>query len=316
MRSIGPARALDLVFTVPEYIEYVRRYAGAGDVWVGYRAPQDYTRQRWTRAYVDIDADTIQEATYCVNRLTHGIAEEYGVEPWVLFSGNKGYHVHLRHDPVHGSKHQYRSAWETLLRPWCRDLLDRVDLGPLMNPRSMPRLPYSVNTGSVANHGKLLFCVPCDPRSDVQWWLHGELRGEPSQVPRVPRVPGLDARLQDVMGEPREEFAAMREPSRGRIKALAEDAVAVAMRAAPHIRDGRKRYLRHLVVPGYLHLTGSPEDTMRYCRDYVEATGAAWRDYELYCRSQIQSADMGDTWLYPMRVAEFYRRYPELIASP
>lgn len=299
------------------YVAALEAYGMSRDVWVGMRAPQDYylAKPFHNRLWLETDGPKgdLEYARLAAQSLSNLCVTYFGVMPYAQFSGNRGFHLHLEHMPVYGMPEQYRTAIRTLVEEAGLDPDVDVDMNVVGNTRAMPRPPYTMNTKDAVQKGRVLYTVPVNLAWSVDRILAASVNQEVQDV-RIPFSEQAHVLLQELVDEAPVESAPVKEITEAGARRLCEEAAAFVERIAPYVRDGRKRILRSLAVPAYLHLAGSESGAMKACESFVEKSGAVWGSYRQYVDGQIRSARKRDgTVIYPMRVQKFVIRHPEIL---
>lgn len=307
-------------WTVPnsvDLVESIQQHAPRGDVWVSTRSTTQFYEAEPThsRLWIDVDAKgDLELARLRAEAVSMWCRDVLGALPYVQFSASKGYHLHLDHAPVLATSDQLRSAVKLLLRDAGLEPEKDVDLNVIGNTRAMARPPYTANTNAVGLYGEVLFTIPVD----LDWTI-GEVLERSRQVllgdVMIPYSTTARHVLQDVVAElPVSEKRAI--ASDKSISKLCRETIAFLDRVAPHVKDGRKRFLRHLVIPAYLHMVGESE-VMEACRRFIEAGGGSWSYYRTYAENQVRAAHLhnGDL-LYPMKIRRFIVQNPDLLPIP
>jgi len=149
MRYIGSANVYVSVFT---FNEYSQPWIGClfFDFDAGPKKDFDPVEEKWQKVLEQVLDD--------VRRVVNFFRERYGVEPLVLYTGNRGFHIYIYTTPV-----QLREPKLTL-KQFCSKIIDKlqlkyVDKAIIGDVRRIARLPYSkhMKTG--------LYCYPID----VSW---------------------------------------------------------------------------------------------------------------------------------------------------
>lgn len=303
--------------TVPDedaYVEEVAAHATKTDVWVA--AYPDHGDAEYVRLYLDVDAEgeeSYADALEKARTVEDWVYESWGVEPYVQFSAGKGFHLQVDIPNIPVSSRLVRKVF----RSHASEL--PIDLGALGFKDLNLRVPHTVNTGSVERAGRLYYVTPCRLDGDLHDIMASAQRpGSPVDVD-IPLCREAARWIVYHAADLDTDFDASSlngDLSDGRVHELAEEAVRFAFDLAPNLTDGRKRVLRHLLVPGGLHLDAGREGTLAWCREFVEASGASWGRYKGYCETQVEAAqDVDGGVLYPMRRARFLERYPEVVET-
>lgn len=303
-----------------DYLDSVARAAPRSDLWIAARPAHDYyaSEPSHSRLWLEIDAGKedgydLELARLRAQAVRYWCVEYFGVKPYEQFSANKGFHLHLDHPPVVAQPDQMREALRGLFRDVGLDPEVDIDLNVVGNPRAMPRPPYSMNTGGVGRNGEVFFTVPIDLDWSVDEILAAsrEVRVSDVHIPYAPRAA-------DVLRDAVEEIPVQvrRESNPASVDRVVKEVVRFLNQVAPHLRDGRKRLLRHLAVPAFLHSEESDAGAREACRRFLEKGGAEWAQYRTYVEGLIGSAHLHDgRIIYPMRVRRFIVKYPDVLKS-
>lgn len=288
------------------------------DVYVSARPVHTFyeNEPKHTRLWFDVDADgNLKLGRMRAQRVREFCREVLGVTPYQQFSANRGFHLHVDHPPVYAQADQYREGVKLLLQDYGLDASTEVDLQVVGNTRAMPRPPFTFNGKSVGTYGEMLFTVPVDVTENVTEILEASRNVRLREV-AIP-LAGEKARsaLQAAASktpaaQPRRELT-----SEG-AKRLCVEAIRFCRDAAPFLQDGKKRVLRHLLVPAVLHLADDSNHARALCRQFVEKTGTDWSAYRTYVDAQMKAALLPDgRILFPMRVHRFLQKYPEIASG-
>lgn len=303
-----------------EFVDLVTHVAPRADVWVGSRPVHEYYNDSptHTRLWLEIDAGEndgydLELARLRAQAVRYWCVELFGVRPYEQFSANKGFHLHLDHPPVSAQPEQLRTALRDLFRDVGLDPEVDVDLNVAGNTRAMPRPPYTMNTGGAGRLGECFFTVPIDLDWSIERILEASRGVELGRVV-IPFASRAGPILQDAVGDTL--AVEKREANPAQIDRVVKEVVIFLNQVAPHVRDGRKRILRHLAIPAYLHSEGSDSGAREAIRRFLEKGGADWSTYRTYVEGMIRSAHLHDgRILYPMRVRRFLVKNPDVLRS-
>lgn len=313
----GKGRYQQIVRTTSDYLDVVARHADEGDVWVGMYPTTMYDSMTFTRAYWDVDSPDLEDALVRARKAEEKAMTDYAVMPATTFTGGKGFHLHMEHEPLEGYGRAYEEATSTLMH----DTQAYLDPGPLKNRKSSPRIPYSMHGGSYGKHGRVLYCVPVDLTWDLKDILTAaaEVVVTPFRVPHSqelssalrPHMEAANVRIHTTRARPMDK-----EFQQNLIQAAISFSETVGWRLVNKrgARDGRRRVLYALYVPALVNqLGGNIEEVMERCRSFVELSGGRWNLYKQFCIREAQQCVLeSGHYKFPMGLKRWLADNPDL----
>ena len=316
----GDGRYMVQVEDEDEYLSHVMVNAPITDVWVGKRPTALYHTDIQDRIYWDVDSPDPDDGLEQSRILAYRAEEEFGALPEALFSSNKGFHLHLEHDPIVASGPAYRDVLMEITQGWGAF----PDPGPLQNGRSMPRAPYSLNRKSISRFGEPLYVVPVDLTLDLDEIIQSAREVRMRRI-EIPKADGLADLLQppcEAIDERRKARDASPMPDGDRER-LVRAAITFVETSGHRVKgkkggygDGRRRILYQLYIPALANACPDRmEEAMEKCQVFVEKTGGAWFRYKAFCESTFRSCFRDGEVLLPMRIDRFLARNADLLLS-
>jgi len=231
-----------------------------------------------------------------------------GIEPFIGFSGNRGYHVHVVFGPPRGEledfvkAHGIREFRENLFE-WFLSLaksynvkIELIDQGVMRAENHTIRSFYSFNT-----KGK-------------RW--KKPVYGEHYSIWRIPEH--IYRNLLEMMKEKRQRKMLeaiitneLNEKKKNEERKGTIVWIEKLLQNPGIVSDGRKRMLLHLIIPYLLTVKGLSEaEAEEKCRAWLEATGVDYGKYKSFVKCEIRA--VARKGILPMRREKFMHMYPDL----
>ncbi len=260
--------------------------------------------------FLDLDNDTLDEPYYDMMKIVTMLESNYGYVPQVLFSGKKGFHIHIGMNPI-----KLQNIRMTLRRFYKNMFMDIETLDPSVigDKRRVSRLPYTINQGS----GR--YCVPIE----VGWSLDRII--QESENPDVTNGIRLLARndvceeIGGLLGDLDKTTPIYEQTNRPvriteeKIKQYREE-IDIFISTAGDIDNGRHRWLHFMFVPRLCMMGKSDDEIYDMARRFVNATSPngnrGWGHYEPHVRISIDRTKEGN-WM-PWKINTFFEYYPDL----
>lgn len=301
-----------------QYLREVEAAAPFRDTYVGHRPATLLHQDVQLRPYIDIDSPSMEDAMEQARRFVERCEKEWSFAPEPFFSANRSVHFHFGHPAFAASSEAYRDTWLHVIRDW--NVF--IDPQPLRNSRSMPRVPYSINSKSIGTYGEIQFVVPID----VTWDVDDVLRASREVWTRritVPESKALGQTLQPLC-EARDAKLAQRK--RTALPPLVQqDLVNTAIVFSESVgadlkgrlgkgKDGRRRVLMYLYVPALCwRMEGDAIGVRERVRSWVVQNGGRWQDYQAFVEDSITNClTRGDRPRLPQSLKRFLAMNPDL----
>jgi len=263
------------------------------------------------RIYFDFDSQNpdvaLRDARKVYDRL-----DSMGVRPVMLFSGRKGYHIHVFLPRVFLAGAVTVDVLKNLLKILCLEALGcrtssevckkypTLDMQVWLDVKRISRVPYSLHEKSGVE------CIPVDPDGKETSYDLVDCMKNPLPEDLVAEAwkDAIAMTAYEQVDEPM-----WRKPS-NRVRLYEEAAKIIESGTG----DGRKRIIFYLLVPRLILAGYGDKDIMNSCREYLERSGCDWMQYRqrvVDCiRRNRDRIARGEPILY--RLDTFIRENPDL----
>ena len=294
-----------------EYIREIQAKINTSNVYTSIYSDEDITNSVISEVYIDIDSKIVEKSRKEMKKLVDFL-REIDCIPRVYFTASKGFAVHIDFKPLHISNIHAIRSWILNIADELKITVDSTVLGEW---RRISRLPYSLNFNSLKKYGvKPRMCVPIDPS-----WSMSRIFSESKKCKMSVEIeinPSSEFRsiIDDFQRDYVEPVDISSVNGNGtkelRNKKRAYDVLLYLINNAHRIRDGRHRILNFLIIPACIKLGMSKEQTVSFCRDFVNRTERSFPNLGRYISSCYKRNVEGD-WL-PWSPSTFLERFPEL----
>lgn len=316
------AKFNEVATNTQEYFRIILDHAPRSDVWVGWSPSNQYDAPTMDWIFGDVDVEgNAEEALRLARRYEEECMAQFNAQPACIFTAGKGFHLHLRCDPIPNAGGITSEAFQALLQ----DAKVKLDWAPLKHRYAKPRLPYAMNLKATGKSRHPMHAVPVD----LSWGLKeilaasADLRITPFRVPKSDVLRGLVLPAIEKGLERRAKLSATPIVAEQRLD-LVQAALAFCEASGNRLADakgrpdGRRRVLGALYIPALLNIHGGAvEPVLEAVQALVEAGGGQWRDYHRFTLEQVKHAVGRDGKLrLPMSLKRWWSENADLRISP
>lgn len=216
-RSIGNPRQT-FVFTSEDAFRSVKKWNGNASCFISTQGYDNLTFDGGGRqipssiiygsTFFDFDHDTKPENAFADAHRLSQFLTDLDIAHWVAYSGSKGYHLHIKHQPVR-FKFSHRDGSAESLRQLVWQIqnhlkvslgLNTLDSQTMGDPKRLCRLPF---TAHIDRHGEPSgrFCYALEPQTFAKTSHDHVVEGSYRPVYSLPSIPGRTLSLSDFISE-------------------------------------------------------------------------------------------------------------------
>jgi len=268
-----------------QYIESIQKRVKTNSVYASIYSYPEIKSRKYGRLFIDIDAEgNLEEGYKTMTSLVKWLRENYDCEPLVLYTGGRGWAIHVYFPLTRVSGESMRRF--VLSFP---NINQHVDTHVVGDVRRIARLPYTLNFNNLNRGEPVRLCVPVNPKWSLQEMLAESKECRFKHEVYVEPCKAISLELKKIQESVEDEPNGRELPTSN----VDDELLGRLLEWAPNIKDGRHRLLTFVVIRNLVWAGWSDDEILEYCRAFIKKTGRPFKNLDSFVKRHIRDCRLG-----------------------